>query len=143
MKNKTLYLWNVVFYAIQYSASLFYFGYKFGESTYYNRGYIIHPLIHLVFLFIGIHFMEWREYMKSKSYYLLAGTTLLYNAFWLGCYLFLYFDSPENLSDPTFISFVSYSGFELVCAFIIFVLYIVCAVMLKKHDSNKENTDRH
>lgn len=138
MKNKKLLAWNVVFYAIQYSVSLFYIGYEYGEGSLFPhpRGieYIILPAVCLVFLFFGIHFVQNHEYVTPKSYYTMAVVTLLFSGSLWGCWLFFYFQG--KMTSASIMDIVIYPGSMLAFAVIIFVLYLICAVRTKKNTSN-------
>lgn len=133
MKNKKLLSWNVVFYAIQYSVSLFYIGYEYGEGSLfpYSKGleYIILPAVCLVFLLFGIHFVKNYEYGTPKSYYTIAAVTLLFSSSLWGCLLFFYFQ--ERMTSASIMDIVIYPGSMLAFAVVIFVLYLVCAARTK------------
>ena len=138
MKNKKLLEWNVVFYAVQYSMSLFYVGFEYGEGSLfpYPRGleYIILPAMCLVFLLLGIHFAKNHEYGTSKSYYTIAAVTLLLSSLLWGCLLFFYFQ--ERMTNASIMDIVVYPGSMFAFSVIIFVLYLVCAVRTRKAVSN-------
>lgn len=133
MDNKKLLSWNVVFYAIQYSVSLFYIGYEYGEGSLfpYPKGleYIFLPAVCLVFLLFAIRFVKNHEYGTPKSYYTIAAVTLLFSSSLWGCLLFFYFQ--ERMTSASIMDIVIYPGSMFAFAVIIFVLYLVCAVRTK------------
>lgn len=130
MKNKTLLIWNVVLYTIQYSISMFYIGYEFGKTSNFvspaGGEFLIFPAVCLVFLLIGINMVRNHEYVTPKGCYSIAFAALLYSGILFGLYLLAFFRG--FLAEHVFPDILIYSGAMLGCAIPAFVLNIICAV---------------
>lgn len=133
--KKTLLTWNVIFYAIQYSVSLLYVGYEYGESSHYtyppDLEWFIFPAVYLVLMVIGIHLVREWEYSPKKSYIKMAIFTLVFiSSFW-GAWLYFYFQGETN---PSYIEIVLFPATLFVCSVVISVIYFVCAAKTPKEN---------
>ena len=139
MKTKSLLITNVVFYAIQYSMSMFYFGYACGESSQYplpagRLDHIIYPAACLIFLLIGIYFVRTHEYREPKSYCIMASVTFLGSALLWGGLQFFYYRGQRP--RDTIVDQWIFPGVLFVCAVIISVIYLICAVRAKRGEES-------
>ena len=131
--KKTLLTWNVIFYAIQYSVSLWYVGYEYAVlPPAYSRQWFIFPAVYLVLMVIGIHLVREWEYSPKKSYIKMAIFTLVFiSSFW-GAWLYFYFQG--RMTSASYIDIVLFPATLFVCSVVISVIYFVCAAKTPKEN---------
>ena len=126
---------NVIFYGVQYSLSLLYVGFECGSLNWgftddshrvlYTQQLLALPAIYLVLMLIGQRLRKGQEYSTGKSYYVMAGVTLVYIALvWVKLYdlynrEYMTITSRLDLIYPAVMAFFS----VVIAAF-----YIACAV---------------
>lgn len=137
--KKTLLKWAIIFHAIMYSVSLLYVGYQYGEGSLllHQRGpeYFILPVVDLVLLIISICLFCNREYGKSKSYFWIGLTILVYGCWKLGSRLFFYLQGMlANRIDHLDVYVYPGTVFGLSC--MIAVIYFVCAMITRKENQD-------
>ncbi len=137
--KKTALIWNAVFYAIQYSVSLFYIGYQYGEVAPFFPGnaYFLLPGVYLALLVIGIYMVNNWEYVKSRSYVWMTVATMVVIGLIWGFRLFGYFRGTMPDTRASNWDIFIYPAILFTCSVFISVIYIVCAVKTRKEEKNR------
>ena len=138
--KKALLICNSALYAIMYHLGLFFVGFMFG-STYefseiMNTSWhalplllddFVFPAVFLVFFFIGLHFVNWRESLCVKSFVIFGAVTWApLFAYWILLHRQDYLRLMPEMYWFVFGSFI--------LATVIFVIYIICAILTYKEN---------
>lgn len=131
--KKTLLMWNVILYAITYSVSLLYVGFKYGEWYPYITGleYFLFPIVYLILLIIGHYLMKNHRDNSVRSYCVMAIVTLTFISLLWGVWLIAYFQG--RMPSATFMDIVLFPAVLFFFSVMISIFYFICAAQTRKH----------